>query len=434
MAEESAVVIAKTYGKSKNVKKAINDEGREESQKIGEDPFELMYGDGDVLAPPFNMHEIARLIKMSNTLPQCIEAMEQNCEGFGYNLSVVVREEEISESLKEAIKKEKDEIDNFFQYVSYEMSFTKLRKKMRKDLEGFGNGYFEVLRNMSGTVDGFEYVKAITVRLGKLSSPIQIEIHRKNVEGHDYRTVEYKKRFRMFVQIVSSDKVYFKEYGDPRGINAHTGKVITEDDKIDAESRGETIHQATEIIHFKIEDPETSYGIPRWIGNMISVSGSRSAEEVNLDYFDSKTIPPLVITVSGGTLGKDTHGRITQFVEEDIKGKENFHKILVLEAEGQTSPHSMEKSTVRIGFKELTQMKEGMFQEYDKKNREKVRSSFRLPPIYVGLVADFNRATAITSREVAEEQVFTPEKADFDFMINHKIFPDLEIKYHRNGS
>ena len=44
-----------------------------------------------------------------------------------------------------------------------------------------------------------------------------------------------------------------------------------------------------------------------------------------------------------------------------------------------------------------------------------VWSSFRLPPIFVGITSDYTRATASESREVAEEQVFEPERVNPSF-------------------
>ena len=41
-----------------------------------------------------------------------------------------------------------------------------------------------------------------------------------------------------------------------------------------------------------------------------------------------------------------------------------------------------------------------------KNNRDKIRSAFRLHPIYTGESQDYTRATADTARQVTEEQVF----------------------------
>ena len=37
---------------------------------------------------------------------------------------------------------------------------------------------------------------------------------------------------------------------------------------------------ATEILHFRVQSPRSAYGVPRWVGNLLAVLGSRQAEEV----------------------------------------------------------------------------------------------------------------------------------------------------------
>ena len=72
--------------------------------------------------------------------------------------------------------------------------------------------------------------------------------------------------------------------------------------------------------------------------------------------------------------------------------------------------------------------KDGLFQEYCKNNRDKIRSAFRLHPIYTGESQDYTRATADTARQVTEEQVFQPERDDIAFMFNNTLKRILLIK------
>ncbi len=48
--------------------------------------------------------------------------------------------------------------------------------------------------------------------------------------------------------------------------------------------------------------------------------------------------------------------------------------------------------------------------EYDTKTRDKLRSAFRLPPLYTGESQDYNKSTAQTAKQVTEEQVFVPQR------------------------
>jgi hypothetical protein len=69
-----------------------------------------------------------------------------------------------------------------------------------------------------------------------------------------------------------------------------------------------------------------------------------------------------------------------------------------------------------------------MFQKYDERCEEHVRVAFRLPPLFLGKAADYNFATAVTAYQVAEAQVFEPERKEFDEIINATIMKALGIK------
>ena len=180
--------------------------------------------------------------------------------------------------------------------------------------------------------------------------------------------------------------------------------------------------------------------MPRWIGNLLAVLGSRQAEEVNFEYFENNTVPPLALLVAG-ELGDKTVERIQDFVHDEMRGRKGFSKMLVVEArpferESQGPGEKNTSTSTSLKFEHLSdaQQKDALFDNYDRTNREKVRSSFRLPPIFVGLTTDYTRATAQESREVAEEQVFGPERADHDFVINRLLFPAMGVRYWKYKS
>jgi hypothetical protein len=55
--------------------------------------------------------------------------------------------------------------------------------------------------------------------------------------------------------------------------------------------------------------------------------------------------------------------------------------------------------------------------------------AFRLPRMLRGDIRDFNRSTADAAIEFAEQQVFKPERDEFDFMMNRKVLPTLGIRF-----
>ena len=386
-----------------------------------EDPFEKIYQSDNLIVPRYNPYFMSQLMEQSDILKQTIESMQVNVGGFGYDL-VRANWMDPNVDMPKGSDEEKRKLLTFLEHVNPDEDITSLRRRTREDIEATGYGGWEVIRNGAGEVSELYLLPAATFRITakdktwtKFDQPIR------DYTGK-FTTVPRQKKFRRFVQIIDSlaKRVYFKEFGDPRLIDSKTGEVG---------GNG----KATEVILFTIPCNYSLYGMPRWIGTMISIFGSRKAEEVNFLFFDNKTIPPMVITVSGGALTQESIEKLKDVFEKEIKGVANFHKALILEATPvSVSAIEGEKvSPVRIQIQPLTQFiqSDATFREYRKDNRNSVRSSFRLPPIYVGLTDDYTRATAYESAKVAEEQVFSPERTREDYTINNTILASLQINF-----
>ena len=151
-------------------------------------------------------------------------------------------------------------------------------------------------------------------------------------------------------------------------------------------------------------------------------------------YYENKAVPPLAILVSGGRLAKSSVAKIEDFIENHIKGRRNFHKVMIIEA---TNPKgaSMEggpqaqRPMITIERLKDAQNDDALFQNYDQANVDKVGGSFRLPRLLRGESKDFNRATADAALRMAEDQVFQPERDDTDFFINNSILPELDASF-----
>jgi acyl carrier protein len=74
-------------------------------------------------------------------------------------------------------------------------------------------------------------------------------------------------------------------------------------------------------------------------------------------------------------------------------------------------------------------MQDSMFENYDEKCEKRIRSSFRLPPLFVGRTDDYTFASAFASYMVAEAQVFEPERMEFDELMNVTVMKELNPDY-----
>lgn len=420
------------------------------SKQLAEDPFEALMRQGKLIAPPFDLLTLAMLPEHNTELGQCVEAMEINIEGFGYRFVPRVNftgedgadmpPEEVK-ALKRQVRLERVKLDNFFMYASMRESFTATRRRARRDLETTGNGYIEIIRSASGKIQGLVHIPSYQVRLGRLQDAM-IKVETPILEMQFDGSVEVKKvksweRFRLFAQSrtlhtysrateLGDNKIrWFKEYGDPRTYDCRTGELETADKPVPEEFR------ANELLHFKLYSPRSPYGLPRFIGNLLSIFGDRASEEINYVTFRNNNIPSMMLLVSNGQLTQGTIDRIESFVESQIQGSDNYSKFLIVEAEGDVEGE--DAAPVKIDAKPMTetQHKDALFQNYSENNQDKVRRAFRLPPIFVGRSDDYTRTTAETSRRVADEQIFAPERDEFDSTINRRLFPEMGIVYHR---
>ncbi len=439
-----------------------------------EDAQAVFMGTG-AIAPPYDPDTLCALLENSNSLRQNIDAYVTNIDAFGHRFEPVIdldagdadqrlanaiyierlklkedprrsddpavralnpmpTPEEISarkREVAELMRMERSRLENFFDFCCVDISFVTLRRRTRQDIEVLGNGYWEVLRNGAGELVQFVYVPGFTVRLLPLD-PELVEVDAKiKISDLSFDTVKVRRRFRRYVQVFEAQTVFFKEFGDPRIISRTRGTVFPSVDALLVADPNDG--PATEVLHFKLHNPRSAYGTPRWIGNLLAVLGSRQAEEVNFLYFENKSVPPLAVLVSGGRLSAQSIPRIEDFIENHIRGKRNFHKILILEAEPPSSGGLEHTGRLKIELRPLTaaQHSDALFQNYDERNIDKVGQSFRLPRLLRGDIRDFNRSTSDAALMFAEMQVFQPEREEFDFVVNRKVLSDMGIRFWR---
>ncbi len=354
-----------------------------------------------------------------------------------------VTEEEIDaaiEKLRAQIRRDRFLFDSFFKTCCSKMSFVKLKRITRYDIEGHGWGAWEMLNDGLGRLKRLNYIPGYTVRPlkdeGELVETVEPDPITPLSEG---REVTVPQRFRRFVQIVGSQKVFYKSPGDPRIVSRTTGNIYDSIQAlrrpVDAEPAGEgkDAVDANELIYYSLHDPRTPCPPPRWIGNLLAVLGVREADETNYFYLDASAIPPGILFVSGGKVPRDMKDRLEGRLTNEFAGAENRHKILVVEAhpmkikgEERTLLPSMEFESLREA-----QQTDATFTKYDERSADRIGASFRLPPMLRGYTPkDLNRATATAALGFAEGQVFGPEREDMDWTINKYILPRIGVKLH----
>lgn len=373
--------------------------------------FDVKNGSKSVVTPTYDPLVLFNLTHSNNTLLQCIEAMEVNVDGTGCEIVSLNEETEIDE-------KESQLLAEILAEPYPDMTFISIRRKLRRYLEATGTAYLEVLKTLDGTLIGFKVLESNFCRLSTLSDVV--DVTKTMVRNGKEVKFTFKDRERSVVyQKSKNDKpIYYKMWGATQDVNATTGDFGT---NIDGGLK------ATEVIVFTMnDDPETPYGVPRWINQLPSVVGSRKAEEQNLDYFDAGGIPSAIIFLNGGQVSQASSTTLRNY----LTGSQN-HKNKAVAVEVMSTSGSLDKGgavNVQVERFGSESVNDSLYRNYDKDCEEHVRLAFRLPPMFVGKSSDYNYATAVVAYQVAEAQVFKPERDEFDAILNKVLTKELGIK------
>lgn len=397
------------------------------SQADDESKYQRLLG-RKIISPPINLTKLLNRKAESTELGQAIDAMVTNTVGFGWQLKERAIPDDIRARVEPKIEAERQLLQMKLETVHPMESLTGLRERAASDKHSCGNGYLERIMSARGELVGMDHVQGHTIRLSvKDAVPTKVLVPRIRPDREFMvEEVPMYYRFRRFGQVREDDSViWFKEAGDPRVMDKRNGKSFKDPREVTFRNR------ATSLIHFKIYDPTTPYGIPHWTGNSLSVAGSRSAEEINWATINNNNIPSMMVVVENGRLTDGSIERLKEWTEKHISQTQNYSTFLILEGEaleeGAPNPANFR---IRIEPLKAVQQKDELFQEYQENNANRVRQAFRLPPIFVGRADDYTRATADTSRDIADEQIFAPERQRDDHLINRLVLGEWGARFH----
>jgi len=372
----------------------ISDEGVE-SKQLKDEWADLEIE--DAVVPPYDPETWAEYLELSSSLRSSIDSLALNTVGLGWN---TIRNKKFDRSFDEkeekAFQKEKQILDELFEFPNQEMPFLTVTTRIKTDEEATGNGYMEVARNRKNKIKALYHVPSHTMRVRKNGG---------------------------FIQLRNGVIRYFKDFGDERIIDAETGY---ENKNIPFEER------ANEIIHFKLYCPRDSfYGIPRHASAQYAIEGNYNAAEYNASFFKNAATPRYIILCDGTNIDKESIEHVKQFFQASGKGPKNAHRCLILQTSKKSfaGPSQADKGHIKLEPVTIGKTDDASHLNYQKKNDEEIRSVHRIPSILLGILEDANRATALTAIGIVNQQVFLPEQVRYEYIINHTLVKDFGFKY-----
>lgn len=380
--------------------KAIEFVAEDKSRQITTDLFEGKYESLGAVEPPYNPNIWGSLIELSTRLKRSIDILSQNTVGIGYEFCHKYHEEDAAQISRDRIfRKEKRKLAPLFELPNPYMSFNEILVHVKQDEEATGDGYLEVVRDSEDKIIQLYHVPSYTIRVLKIRDGEKVS--------------------RGFVQTRGSARIYFKNFGDRRSMDYTNGEFS---------SRISLDKQASELIHFKLYSPRSSfYGIPRYVSASPSITGRRFSALRDMNFFENDATPRVIITISGGRVDGESVKRIKDFLTQ-AKGVKNTGRILLLQSEEKKSIVDREnKATIAITPLTVGVTDDASFLKYKEFCDTEVREAFGISKVFYGTSEDVNRSGAVVSRTSTINQIFLPELLRYEYRINNTIVRDFGV-------
>lgn len=399
-------------------------------------------------APDYDPHYLVRLANQSNVLGPLITAMAENVAGHGHRLEL--RKEmtpELREQYAPEIESERLRLTELLEHVHYDHSLERIRELFRRRLEKVGYAGLEVITDTEGVPAILEPLHSQYLR----KCPEDPEVVLWEQPVYDRTTLDWTprtlgRRFRRWTydryRGLNGNRVYLREFGDPRVLDSESGRFYPADQPIDPETGRIVVdgklagRPANEVITYGLDDDSGPYPLPRYIGCLAEITMSWYAGQTNIARMENP-IPPMLVLVSGGTLMDVSEETLREHFEA-CADLANVGAPLVLQAEA-TVPMSAAAgiggtSTVKIEVVPLDRVMQddGLFQTMDANNRKKVRACFKLSPMATGESDDFSRAAAQSGLTHDEDHVYEPARRKEDSALFDKaLLPRWGIRFWR---
>uniref|UniRef100_A0A6H1Z8X5 Putative portal protein n=1 Tax=viral metagenome TaxID=1070528 RepID=A0A6H1Z8X5_9ZZZZ len=431
-----------------------------------------------VLEPPEQPQQAYRWYRLSPLMGSILEAFSVNVYGANYSFEPVIdlddpdardqirsalealqagedldAEVEVSDQevateiqrIRRRMRREKEFLDAWFSNACSERSYHATKILTGQDKGILGTGYWEVIRDATRRPRRVVWVPAHSVRaLPQDADWVVMKRPGKVTSLHWHDEEEHFAHFRQYIQLDGSNQVVarYKEYGDPRIMSRGTGRYYSSPEDMEAAEAktvpdGQGGHYrvlplpATELLNFPTwYAGSQAYGKPRHSPVGPELTGLRDLSEHNRLVVTDQSIPNMILLVAGAKVNSD----VIKDIKDQFKQREpGDPQIVVVQAfDARNAPSGPTITpTMKLEKTKDSQNTDGLGLNYTKQGWKAIRQNYRMPKVAIGDDDQTNRATAYIMYRYTEDQVYDPERCDFDDRINTTLVIDLGIRYHK---
>ena len=373
----------------------------------------------DLVAPAYDAETLVDIYYDDPDYRSAVDTRSTITAGLGFEINP-------KRGVHEPSQKQKERLEELLNHPSDDMSTSEILTAIDRDMLVVGAGFMEVERKTTGPKEdsliGFTYAPALVTRISK-SAEIYYQIHEKAVTL--YRKLGGKYEDEPNALVVHARKTLPEGFCTPiawlsvdETVQFNNGElkvefVASKDGRLKSQDTlvndTGTVVKTNEILQFhRVAANDSYYGVPEIISAIRDYVAARYIREMNNNFFDNNTIPPLLVTVTGENLGEDDVKNIKNAIMRN-RGKQAFHKAVYLEL-----PMGAE-----LKIEPLTQFiaNEASFLNYLDHTSSSIHKCLRVPRSMTGIVSGAGAAVEEADRRFIESVVM-PDQNLIEYRMN----------------
>lgn len=321
------------------------------------------------LLPPYTASRYMHYASLDTTLQTCMQLKANTIVGLGYKFGG----QSVPDSVKELFLAPNSNVSD---------TFTQILKYLYFDIDLLSNGYFEYVK--SGRRRSLYYAPA--------------------------KDIYVRPKLDRYGNVLPEVDAYVQ---------------ISEDNRVLAEFQpypgdGKTKERVHYMIHFK-KNAQTSlhYGFSDKTSVFNLVRQSYLADQYNINFFSNGGQPAWAILITGGKLSKAGYDKIKEFIENNLKGVGNAHKMLFI---------SLPNEKAQIKLAPLSKAIDEQFLSLSEKTQYRIAQYMQVHPKLLGLSVGGNfggGSAGVADLKLFLETVYVPEARYICDVINRFIYQEF---------
>lgn len=356
----------------------------------------------------------------NSAVAPCIEATNTNVAFVDW----LAKESLQYETFNTEAEGEYNRFNSLIQKCNGKESLRQVIEKVDFDVLATGEGFIEVVRSMDGTITKAYHLESVCVTelTDEEQDPIEVTYFKLNANG-DYEEFTETRTFKKYIYKYGNEQRLLKEFGDPRDYDAK-GR------ELNGKSRIRNFKNSiTEVIRFSEYNGYRDMALPCWISQLPLIQGLQECNVMNLDYFETRGNPTLLVTVSGGVVDESLATRIKNVLQPRDKGQKG--RVAVIQAQGVAKAqggiaNGVTDPTIEIHNLAKDGVKDIFAKDYFDISNKSIRTGFRIPGVLIGLTEDHSRANSDSALLSTEYQVFEPKRRRYADTLNLTLFLDKD--------